>query len=103
MKVVKTDDKREFSLKAVDEQLAQHFARHAEALLALKHPFIVTPKACYRNGDGFFLLRPYSEGTPLRIEIQELKNNSGLQKIQRLIAQLVAGIEYLHSRNFLCM
>lgn len=103
MKISRAEDGAVFSATSVEEQLAIHFMENKRLFDELKHPFVVTPQSCYQTGEFFFMMRPYTEGTPLRILSSELRLDPTLSNTKKIIAELVAGIEYLHSKDFLCV
>lgn len=97
------NDGAEYVVKSVGDETATQFKETDATIKDLSHPFVSTPKECYQLSDSSFMLRPYSEGIPLRIRAKEFQDDASSLKTRTLAAQLVSGIEYLHSKDLLCV
>ena len=99
------NDGADYVVKSVEDNVAARFKEGDSTLKDLMNRFVSTPKECYQLGECCFMLRPYSEGIPLRLLCDEFRrsNQEAASKLRQLAAQLVSGIEYLHSRDLLCV
>ena len=103
IKVCRLEDGSNCVFKFTDDLLAFQFVESPKIFAGLNHPHLCLPKHCHQLGESFFFLRPFSQGTPLRIVAKQLRADTSLGKIRSLAAQLVAAIEYLHSKDIICV
>lgn len=99
--------KRKAAIKALNPlllqkpQLRQRFKAEAEILASLKHPNIITLYDYIENDDGVFLITEFVKGETLENYIDLVSGPIPETKAIRLMVQMLAAIEYMHSKDII--
>ncbi len=95
---------REVALKLIadtanEHQLAERFAREAQALARLDHPGIL-PVIDYGTGDGYlYLVMPFVAGGSLQHRLEEASLSRG--QIIEIFGWLLNGLKYAHKQGII--
>ena len=82
---------------AGEANFADRFHAEARAMAALNHPNIVQVYEVGREGDLYFLVMEYVEGSSLRTRFNEVRATP--TEALRLLQQICAGLEYAHAEG----
>lgn len=90
------------ALKELEQQRISTpcFLRELHCLVSLKHPNIISFQALEHNQTGRYLVVDYCEGGNLR-QLMELEGQLTQGQSLELIADILLGLEYVHSRHII--
>lgn len=80
-------------------RMFQMFAKEAELLRKLEHPYIVRIYEFDREGEIFFLVMDWVEGTNLRQAIDEHKGPFSMEEVSHVLQPICSALNYAHQNQ----
>lgn len=86
--------------KVVDIAFAKSTLQERKVLLELEHPFILKLHYAFKTRQTLYMIFDYASGGDLFFHIKK-RGNLTEKEVQFYGAQMLLGLEYLHSKNVL--